>query len=139
MIDVGALAIGLGLILALYSVVMSLGGAWWRRSDFIASHPDLVTRFLRATLKGWTYAIENPDKIGPMVQKYKPKADPGLENAEMMASLPLVNTGEDHIGWMKPEVWAGMEKTLRAQGVLTESLDITQVYTLQFLQEVYGN
>jgi len=37
MIDVGALAIGLGLILALYSVVMSLGGAWWRRSDFIAS------------------------------------------------------------------------------------------------------
>ena len=107
--------------------------------DFIATHPDLVTRFLRATLKGWTYAIENPDTIGPMVQKYDPTANPGLENAEMTASLPLVNTGEDHIGWMKPEVWAGMEKTLRAQGVLTESLDITQVYTLQFLQEVYGN
>jgi hypothetical protein len=32
-----------------------------------------------------------------------------------------------------------MEKTLRAQGVLTGTLDITQVYTLQFLQEIYGN
>jgi NitT/TauT family transport system substrate-binding protein len=109
------------------------------RDDFIQAHPDLVTRFLRASLKGWTYAVENPDKIGPMVQKYNPQADPSLENARMTASLPLLNTGEDHIGWMKPEVWAGMEQTLRAQGVVTQSLDITQVYTLQFLQAIYGN
>jgi NitT/TauT family transport system substrate-binding protein len=109
------------------------------RDDFIAAHPDLVTRFLRATLQGWTYAVENPDKIGPLVQKYNPKADPNLENAKMTASLPLVNTGEDHIGWMKPGVWAAMEQTLRAQGVVTQSVDITQVYTLQFLQAIYGN
>jgi hypothetical protein len=56
----------------------------------------------------------------------------------MTASLPLVNTGEDFIGWMRPEVWAGMEKTLREQGVLTNTLDVEQVYTLQFLEEIYG-
>ena len=55
----------------------------------------------------------------------------------MAASLPLINTGEDHIGWMKPDLWAGMEKTLREQGVLTTPLDVTQVYTMQFLQEIY--
>jgi NitT/TauT family transport system substrate-binding protein len=106
--------------------------------DSIAANPDLIRRFLRATLKGWTYAVENPTKIGPMVIRYNPKADPALEIAKMTSSLMLVNTGEDHIGWMKPEVWAGMEKTLRRQGVLTRPLDVTQVYTMQFLKELYG-
>jgi hypothetical protein len=31
-----------------------------------------------------------------------------------------------------------MEKTLREQGVLTQPLDVTQVYTVQFVKEIYG-
>lgn len=108
------------------------------RDDFIAANPDLVRRFLRATLKGWQYAVEHPTAVGALVCKYKPDADAALEIAKMTSSLPLVNTGEDHIGWMKPEVWAGMEKTLREQRVLTKPLDVTQVYTVQFLKEIYG-
>jgi len=106
--------------------------------DFIAANPALVTRFLRATFKGWTYAVENPDQVGALVAKYNPEADLSLETDQMIASLPLINTGEDHIGWMKPEVWAGMEQTLRDQGALTKPVQITEVYTLQFLQEIYG-
>jgi NitT/TauT family transport system substrate-binding protein len=107
--------------------------------DLIANNPDLIQRFLRATLKGWTYAIENPTAIGAFIGKYRPEADAAHENAFMTASLPLINTGEDQIGWMKPEIWAGMERTLREQGVLTPTLDVTQVYTLQFLQSIYGS
>jgi NitT/TauT family transport system substrate-binding protein len=106
--------------------------------DLITKNPDLVRRFTRASLKGWTYAVENPTAIGAFVQKYNSKADTELENARMTGSLPLVNTGEDFIGWMKPEIWAGMEKTLREQGVLTKPVDVTQVYTMQFVKEVYG-
>ncbi len=104
----------------------------------MASDPDLVRRFLRATLKGWTYAVENPTQVAPIVLHYNPKADTTHETAFMTASIPLVNTGEDHIGWMKPEIWAGMEKTLREQDVLTRPVDVTQVYTMQFLKEIYG-
>jgi len=106
--------------------------------DLIAKDPDLVQRFTRAALKGWTYVVENPATIGAFVQKYKLDANAELESDKMTASLPLVNTGEDFIGWMRPEVWAGMEKTLREQGVLTNTLDVEQVYTLQFLDEIYG-
>jgi len=105
--------------------------------ELISTQPDLVERFLRATLVGWTYAVENPEKVGLMVQKYNPDADPSLENDKMIASIPLVNTGEDFIGWMKAEMWAGMEQTLREQGVLASPLDVTQVYTMQFLNEIY--
>jgi NitT/TauT family transport system substrate-binding protein len=113
------------------------GNSIFARDDYIAKNPDLVRRFLRATLKGWTFAVENPTAVGQMVVKYKPNADAALENAEMIASIPIVNTGEDHIGWMKPEIWAGMEKTLREQKVITAPVDVTQVYTTQFLQEIY--
>ena len=106
--------------------------------DLIAKDPDLVQRFTRAALKGWTYVVENPATIGAFVQKYQSDAEADLEVAKMTASLPLVNTGEDFIGWMRPEVWAGMEKTLREQGVLTNTLEVEQVYTLQFLEEIYG-
>ena len=105
--------------------------------DLIATNPELVLRFVRATLQGWTYAVENPAEVPALTQNYNPDADPLLENARMVASLPLVNTGEDHIGWMKAEVWAAMETTLREQGVLTTPVDVTQVYTMQFLEEIY--
>lgn len=105
--------------------------------DYIAAHPDITLRFLRASLKGWQYAVENPAKVGALVAKYNPKADLNLEYLRMISSLPLVNTGEDHIGWMKPEIWSGMEKTLREQAVLTQPLDVTQTYTMQFLEEIY--
>jgi ABC-type nitrate/sulfonate/bicarbonate transport system substrate-binding protein len=105
--------------------------------EFAAQNPEIVSRFLRATLKGWTFVVESPEAAGPLVQKYKPDADPDLEIAKMTASIPLVNTGEDFIGWMKPEVWAGMETTLREQGLLTGGLDIEQVYVMQFIEEIY--
>lgn len=105
--------------------------------EFATQNPEIVSRFIRATLKGWTFVVESPESAGPLVQKYNPDADPDLEIAKMVASIPLVNTGEDFIGWMKPEVWAGMETTLREQGLLTGGLGIEQVYTMQFIEEIY--
>jgi NitT/TauT family transport system substrate-binding protein len=105
--------------------------------DLIAKNPDLARRFLSATIKGWTYAVENPTTVGSFVKKYNPNADIELENAKMTASLPLVNTGEAHIGWMKAGVWEEMEHTLREQGLLLKSVDVTQVYTLKFLEDYY--
>jgi NitT/TauT family transport system substrate-binding protein len=106
--------------------------------ELIKTNPDLVLRFLRASLKGWTYAVENPNNVSSMVVKVEPKAVIAVEDEKMLISLPLINTGEDHIGWMKADIWAGMEKTLREQKVLTGPLDSNQVYTPQFLDQIYG-
>ena len=48
----------------------------------------------------------------------------------------LNHTGEDHLGWMKPKVRAGMERILREKGALTAPPDVTTAYTMQFLEEV---
>jgi len=106
--------------------------------DLLSTNPDLLLRFLRATLQGWSYAVEHPDDTGALVLMYNSRADPVFEVAQMTASLPLINTGEDFIGWMKPAIWEGMERTLREQGVLSAPVDVTQAYTLRFLEEIYA-
>ncbi len=117
--------------------IHNYGDTLFATDKLIAAQPDLVLRFVRATLKGWTYAIEHAAEIGAMVVKYKPDATPSLENDKMTASIPLVNTGEDHIGWMKAEIWSGIEQSMREQGVLSGPLDVTQAYTMQFLKQIY--
>ena len=105
--------------------------------EVIEANPELVRRFLQATIKGWVYAIENASQAGELVAHYKAQVDVLLENEKMFASLPLINTGRDHIGWMIPEVWQGMVDTLVEQEVITSSIQAKEVYTIRFLEEVY--
>jgi ABC-type nitrate/sulfonate/bicarbonate transport system substrate-binding protein len=106
--------------------------------QLIRENPDLVLRFLRATLQGWQWAVENPEEAGPLALKYDPELDAAHQVAVMEASVPLIHTGEDQIGWMRAEVWEGMHDILLEQGLLDEPLDVDKVYTMEFLQKVYG-
>lgn len=106
--------------------------------DLIFSDPDLVLRFTRAALKGWTYAIENPEEMPEMVKQYNPNANPEVELERMYATVHLVYTGKDYIGWMDPVVWKDMEKTLREQGLIAQPLDAMQAYSAQFIEEIYS-
>ena len=69
------------------------------------------------------FAVENPEKTGALTLRYNPSADVDYNIAQMVAGLPLVNTGEDHIGWMKEEMWGGMLNALVEVGVLTQPVE----------------
>ncbi len=109
------------------------------RERLIAENPGLVARFLRATLRGWQDAIEDYQQAMPVILKYARDKDPQLQAAMMEAQLPLVHTGEDHIGWMRPEDWQAMYKLLQDYDLLTKPFDINQAYTMQFLKGIYGS
>jgi NitT/TauT family transport system substrate-binding protein len=106
-------------------------------SDLIANNPDLALRFVRATLRGWTYALEHPDEAAALVQQYNPEANVANEIEALVASVPYVNTGEDYIGWMSQQTWNEMAETFRQHGVLTRTVEIESIYTMQFLEEIY--
>jgi NitT/TauT family transport system substrate-binding protein len=106
--------------------------------DFIVEHPEVIARFLRAALtRGWIAAIQHPEAVVPMTAKYLPDADLAHELAFLTAMLPLINTGEVPIGWMDPKIWTSMANTLVEIGILEKPMDVTQVYTLRFLREIY--
>ena len=118
--------------------VHAYGDVIFASEDLLADDPELVIRFLRATLQGWHFAVENPEEIGPMVAAYDPEADPALESAKMRASVPLIHTGRNPIGWMRAERWQEMYNTLSEQGVLPAPVEVEEVYTMAFLHEIYG-
>lgn len=114
------------------------GDVLFAADRLIEENPDLVLRFLRATLRGWQWAAENPQEAGPLALEYDSTLDAAQQGAMMEASVPLVYTGEDHIGWMRDEVWEGMYDVLLEQGLLDEPFDVHEAYTMEFLQEIYG-
>jgi NitT/TauT family transport system substrate-binding protein len=104
----------------------------------IEENPGLVARFLRATLRGWQDAIEDNEEAVEATLQYTLDKDPQLQMAMMESQVPLIHTGEDHIGWIKPEKWQQMYDLLREQGLLEKPFDVRQMYNLEFLQEIYG-
>ncbi len=106
--------------------------------DMIRNNPQLVERFLKATLEGWARAIEDPEKDSELTLLYNNKLDAVHEQDVLMTSLPLIHTGEDQIGWMKDEDWESMYKMLLDEKIIEDSVSFKDLYTMEFLEKVYG-
>ncbi len=105
--------------------------------QLITENPDLVTRFLRASLKGWRSAVENPDMAVNATLNYAAAEHQDMQSEMFDAVIPLVHTGEDQIGWMRDSIWQDMYVILLEQDLLNEPLDLNDVYTMHFLEEIY--
>jgi hypothetical protein len=74
---------------------------------------------------------------GEIAKKCKPDADVDLEDIRFAVMSLLINSGEDYISWMEQIEWDERAKILRDQYVTLSSVDMTQLFTLKFLQEIY--
>ncbi len=106
--------------------------------ELIQQNPELVERFLRATLKGWRYAIENQAEAVDMILQYDPSVDRGYQSIMIEALIPIIHTGKAEIGWMEDKVWQEMHQMLLDGGALTQPINVTEAYTMQFLEKIYG-
>ena len=64
----------------------------------LQQNPELVERFLRETVKGWRYAIENPDEAVDMTLHYDAALDKNVQARMMATQTPIIHTGEVEIG-----------------------------------------
>ncbi len=104
----------------------------------INEKPDLVVRFVRASLQGWREAVENYPEAVQVVLRYAREKDPELQTRMMEAQLPLVHTGEGPIGWMEEGIWEQMARVLKKQRLIDPAFNVAEAYTLQFLHQIYG-
>lgn len=105
----------------------------------IKQQPELVKRFLRATLRGWREAIGNAEKAAEISLKYAKIKDLQYQLDMMNGLRPLVDTGQDHIGWMTISAWQKMHNILIEQGILTDRmLDFDNVCNTDFLGSIYS-
>jgi len=97
------------------------------------TNPDLITRFLRATMKGYQFSIENPETIAQVSTKYDPNLDVAFQTATMNAQIPFIATGDAPIGSMDADVWETTQRILLDFDLIPAEVDLNSVYTNKFV------
>jgi ABC-type nitrate/sulfonate/bicarbonate transport system substrate-binding protein len=105
--------------------------------DMIKNKPDVVERFLRSLLKGLQDAVDDPQGATDLTIARDSSLDAGFQAEGMQRSVPLVVVAGSQPGRMTPEIWQMTYQMLVDQNMLSAALDVTQAYTLDFLNKIY--
>jgi NitT/TauT family transport system substrate-binding protein len=106
--------------------------------EMIQQHPDVVAKFVRASLKGWNDYLNNPAAAHAVIAKL----NPALNQDRMQFSWQALReghfvTGDDsggaQHGRMDPERWSTMYKQLVDLKVIDKPFDPATAYALQFV------
>lgn len=99
----------------------------------IQDNPELVEKFVRATVKGYLYAIDNPGEAAQLLIDSEPDLDPELvkKSQEWLSTKYLDDAAV--FGIQEIERWQKVNDFMVEHGILTESLEVEQAFTNQFL------
>lgn len=101
----------------------------------IDQNPDLVDHFLRATLDGFKYAVDNPTETAKLVAQYT-QGDPAFEDASMSRTVPLIQVAGTPIGHIDTATWDAFVDMLVQQGTLSGKDNVAGAYNLTFLDKI---
>jgi NitT/TauT family transport system substrate-binding protein len=107
--------------------------------DFLQQHPDLIGKFVRASVKGWKDYLNDPAAAHAMIAKLNPALNPEWMQFtwQQLRDGHFVSGNDPSgalVGQMDPKRWSTMYDQLVDLKVLDKPLDPTTAYTLQFLQ-----
>jgi len=116
--------------------VPTLGLTYVTSDEILAQSPEMLTRFLRATLKGIEYAREHPDEAIDIVMQYAgPETDPA--HMRYMLDTELIDaygeaTEQHGLGWQTAEQWGALADMLASYDILVPD-DVNTVFTTEVL------
>jgi len=107
--------------------------------DLAAQHPDLVQKFVRASIRGWKAYLADPSATNAYLLKLNPALNPQQEQftADALREGHFV-TGEDPsgalTGHMTAARWQTTYEQLKSLNILHGPVDPTATYSLNFVQ-----
>jgi ABC-type nitrate/sulfonate/bicarbonate transport system substrate-binding protein len=101
--------------------------------DKIAQNPDLIKKFMRATSKGYQYAIESPAEAAQLLVKIVPELDPELVKASQQYLAEQYQADADRWGEMKAQVWKDYADFMFKNGLIEKNIDPARAFTNDFL------
>jgi NitT/TauT family transport system substrate-binding protein len=105
--------------------------------DMIANRPDVVERFVLATLRGIRSAVEDPERATDLTLERNPERDPEFELESMRRAVPLFTPTGSQPGTMTDKMWLRTYDILLDQGIV-QPMNVKDAYTLAFLEKIYG-
>ncbi|MBR0746955.1 ABC transporter substrate-binding protein [Bradyrhizobium japonicum] len=102
--------------------------------SFIKDNPDVLKKFIGASLKGWGFALENPDKAVKDLKAVFPDLNEKLATAELAAITPLFcSGGAKFLGKAEDAHWTRTQALLSEVKLLPEGQDPKSYYTNAYL------
>ena len=110
----------------------------------VQQHPDLVQRFVDASIEGWySYMYGDPAPGNALIKQ----DNPDMSDAQLAYSLGkmkeygIVDSGDAKtlgIGAMTDARWKSFFESAVAAGLYPASVDYTKAYSLQFVNKGHG-
>jgi NitT/TauT family transport system substrate-binding protein len=90
--------------------------------------PDMVRKFVAATLQGWNSAIAAPEEAAKITVKYGDKLTYDHELAMMKASIPLLKPDDKPVGYMDAAGWASAQQLLLGAGFQKDPVNVAEAF-----------
>ncbi|MGA8196518.1 MAG: ABC transporter substrate-binding protein [Acetobacteraceae bacterium] len=113
-------------------------------TKLVTAKPDLVQRFIDASIEGWySYLYGDPTPANTLIKRDNPEMSDALLNygRNVMKVHGIVNSGDAlklGIGAMTDTRWAEFYRSMADAGVYPKGLDVTKGYTLRFVNQRVG-
>lgn len=101
---------------------------------YLKENPEVVKKFIAASLKGWSFALDNPEKAVKDLKSVFPEMNEKLAAAELAAITPLFcSGGAKFIGKAEDALWVKSQDLLSQVKLLPVGQDPKSYYTNEFL------
>lgn len=101
----------------------------------LKENPELAKKFLKATSKGYEYAIENPTEAAKILLKYAPEINEDLAIESQKYLAKQYKAEASRWGEMKDSVWDNYTNFLREYNVINKDMKASEAYTNEFLPQ----
>ena len=99
----------------------------------INANPDLVRRFMRATARGYLFAITNPEEAAHILLEAVPELNPELVMASQIWLADRYQAEAETWGLQKLETWENYGKWLLEYGLIEEIPELEKAFTNAFI------
>ena len=101
----------------------------------LAEDPELAKAFLRATTKGYEYAMSSPEESAKILVKNAPETNEALAVASQKYLKNQYKAEAARWGEMKTSVWDNYTKFLLDNNLIPKNLDSNEAFTNEYLPE----
>jgi len=107
--------------------------------SYLHQHPEVIARFVRASLRGWRDYMNDPSQANAYISKLNPAMNTELMQFTWQALKDgqfVTGAGPSggDLGQFDPRRWAGMYQQLHDLGVIQKPIDPASAYTVRFLE-----
>lgn len=101
----------------------------------ISDNPELVQKFMEATVQGYEYAIQNPEEAAEILLNNAPELDEALVKESQAFLSDKYQAEAEQWGVQKEEVWQRYTDWLFDNDLIAEKIDVKKAFTNDFLPE----